>query len=363
MPSIDSVGGAQKMARFVIENSIDLSNYRVFLIPQQNRAKELAFTKEIEIIRLNNCVNESESRFKRLIKRLFATFEIRKIIRKISPNLIVIFGITSSSLLALNGLDYPKVYCERGDPFSYPNYLQKMLKKCLASYRFIVLQTDNAKKYFDFIDDSKKIVIPNPCIISRPPIVNGNFDSNILISAGRLVNEKRFDFIIKIFARLKEKNPMLILNIFGNGEKKDFLQKLIHQYKLEDSVFIRPGTSNILDEISKAKLFLFASTFEGVPNVIIETCGMGIPCVCTNCSPGGADFLTIGGTVGGKLVDIDDFDGFLSACLELLHNKKKYTEYSSTGIEFRDRFSETRISKMWRDFIVRNVFFDSKTEI
>lgn len=348
LPSVNSIGGAQKMAKFVVDNSLRAEENRIYIIPQQKCSSELAFSNNIDVVRLKNNINASMPRTKRKLIRLLAMLEIRKIIKKISPDLVCVFGITSSALLAISHTKCKKVYCERGDPFSYPDYLQKILKKHLFDYQAVVFQTDNAKKFFSFIDDKKMFVIPNPCIVTKEPIVGGNFHSNILVSAGRLVEEKRFDFIIKAFSKLIKKHPDLILKIYGDGEEKSRLANLVEELGLRESIFLNDGVENITEILSEAKLFLFASRFEGVPNVVIETCSMGIPCVCTNCSPGGVDFLTIHGTRGGRMVENDDFDGFVKSCFNLMENKKEYESFSISGIAFRDRFDSVTIAKKWQ---------------
>lgn len=349
--SINAVGGAQKMAKYVIENSFLPHDCSIDIIPQQTREIELPLNDSVRIIRLKNSFDESKPRIVRIAQRFLASLEIKKTVKRIAPDFVFVFGITSSSLVGLKGLKLTKIYCERSDPFSYPSYLKKMLRKHLKDYKYIVLQTDNAKRFYDFIPENKKVVIPNPSFVSDDPVVGGNYDSNVLISAGRLVGEKRFDFVIKAFAEIKKVHHNLILKIYGNGEKKDELLKLIAELNLDDSVFILDGVPSLVKEIAKAKVFLFASSFEGVPNVVIEACSMGIPCVCTNCSPGGADYLTNGGKEGGMLVEIDDFDGYVAACLELIENKEKYSNYSSSGIKFRERFDKSKISSLWLELI------------
>lgn len=349
VPSINKVGGAQKMAKFVIDSVFNDAKHEVFLVPQQKSRDELSFNNNVSIIHLKHNINGPIPRLKRMVIRLLATCEIRRIVRSLSPDLIVIFGITSSSLLALKGKRYNKVYCERGDPFSYPKYLQKLLKKSVQDYRALILQSEGAKSFFTFFSNDKMRVIPNPCLVDSPPTYGGNFDSQILISAGRFVSEKRFDFIIEAFFELKKRYRDLVLRIYGDGEERENLLQLISEKGLEKSVYLFSGTNDLLKEISKAKLFLFASTFEGLPNVVIESCGIGIPCVCTNCSPGGVDYLTESGKVGGKMVGIDDFYGFVNACSDLIENKNEYLHYSISGVAFRKRFNKKVIITKWRN--------------
>jgi glycosyltransferase involved in cell wall biosynthesis len=72
------------------------------------------------------------------------------------------------------------------------------------------------------------------------------------------------------------------LAILGQGELNDYLQKLIDDYSLTDSVRILGFKKNPYAYLNKAKIFAFSSFFEGCPNAILEAYAVGLPVVTTD---------------------------------------------------------------------------------
>lgn len=110
-----------------------------------------------------------------------------------------------------------------------------------------------------------------------------------LISIGRLDEGKNHQLLIRSVEKLKSKKVRLY--IFGDGELRYELQKLIENLGLENIVFLMGFDSNPYQYLKAADLFVFASNHEGFPNVLLEAMTCNLPIVSTNCPSGPNEIL------------------------------------------------------------------------
>ena len=76
---------------------------------------------------------------------------------------------------------------------------------------------------------------------------------------------------------------------------------------------------DILNEIKDSKLFVLTSDNEGIPNALAEAMSIGLPCISTDCTPGGARLLIEDGN-NGLLVKKGDSIAISNAIISLIEN-------------------------------------------
>ena len=76
---------------------------------------------------------------------------------------------------------------------------------------------------------------------------------------------------------------------------------------MNDRIFLEGNSKQVHEDIKNSKLFVFTSDYEGLPNALMEAMVMGIPCISTDCSPGGARML-IDDKENGILIPCNDVD-------------------------------------------------------
>ncbi len=156
--------------------------------------------------------------------------------------------------------------------------------------------------------------IPNP--VNREEILEGASeqipeDLNKLISqgkfilgAGRLVNVKNFELLIKAFKIVVGKRPDINLVILGEGELRVELEALVEKLGLENIVHMPGHRDNPYIWMKHAEVFVLSSDFEGWPNVLLEALTLGTSVVSTDCDSGPAEILEKGEL--GNLVPVGD---------------------------------------------------------
>ena len=109
--------------------------------------------------------------------------------------------------------------------------------------------------------------------------------SFVIGHAGRLVEVKNQQFLIRLLPEILKKRPESKLLLLGDGEDKQQLDRLVRELKLESEV-IRPGNVlNVYDYLSAMDVFAFPSLYEGMPLSIIEVQSNGLPCVLSTGIP------------------------------------------------------------------------------
>ena len=125
----------------------------------------------------------------------------------------------------------------------------------------------------------------------------------IVISVGRLTKAKNYELLVRAFALLNKKIDSRLI-ILGDGEEREKLVSLINHLGLQNLIDLPGNVNNPLAYMSKANLFVLSSSWEGLPTVLVEALGVGLPVVSTDCPFGPAEILENGKY--GSLVSVDN---------------------------------------------------------
>jgi len=100
-----------------------------------------------------------------------------------------------------------------------------------------------------------------------------------LITAGRMVAQKRFDVLLHAFALVERSEARL--TILGAGPLRPSLEALARSLGIADRVDM-PGYGDVLPRLRKANLFVLSSDYEGLPAVVLEALASGVPVVTSD---------------------------------------------------------------------------------
>lgn len=112
-----------------------------------------------------------------------------------------------------------------------------------------------------------------------------------LVTAGRLTDPKGHWHLIRAMSRVKQQIPDSKLFILGDGELKDYLERLIRDYALEENVFLMGFMKNPYKIMANCDCFVLPSLYEGFPNVLVEAMALGLPCVSADFDSGAREIL------------------------------------------------------------------------
>ena len=158
--------------------------------------------------------------------------------------------------------------------------------------------------------------------------------------------EKRFEVLIEAFYHVHKRYSDYTLIIYGRGPFLDKYKRIVSDYGLDGFVQFPGFVSNVAETIREDGIFVLSSKFEGIPNALIEALSTGIPCVATDCSPGGPAFLTKNGQ-NGVLVKVDDADALASSIIKLIENPNYAVMLSERGPEILNDLAPDHINSLW----------------
>ncbi|WP_174591666.1 glycosyltransferase family 4 protein [Methanocella conradii] len=166
--------------------------------------------------------------------------------------------------------------------------LRKIITLLLNNSNYIIAQSNNTKENaIKFYAPKKDVqVIPLGFI---EPVFNSvnrkqlNLSDNdiIIISVGRLIKRKGFDYALRAIAQLRYDNLKYL--IIGEGPEKDNLKSLANQLKIQDKVEFLGYQSEEkkFQYLSNANIYLLSSLHEGFGVCLMEAMYCGLPIVST----------------------------------------------------------------------------------
>lgn len=280
--------------------------------------------------------------------------EIRKTIKKVDPDLIVTFMPYPSilTMFAKIGLKKKIVISERGDPAIYGGFIKRFGHKIIGRADGAVFQTDGARDFYSGKLHDKSVVIPNAITIRRSERIPWNERKNQIAFVGRFYNQqKRQDLMIEAFSMIAPKYPDLYLVFYGDGEDLDYIKHKVEEAQLSERVIFAGSVSPIEAYIRNSKLFVLSSDYEGIPNSLIEAMCVGLPCVATDCTPGGARLLIDDG-VNGYLVPRGDAQAIAEKCLKILNNPIDAELMGINAQAICDQYAPEVIYPKWNKYLM-----------
>lgn len=218
--------------------------------------------------------------------------DIRKRLKEIKPDITINFWFQSAYMTAFmkKSITGKVIYSERGDPGDkeYSGALGIIRKIALPRIDGFVFQSKGAQSYFNASVQSRSTIIPNPVFVNAEEYPAVKTRRKAIVTVGRLHPQKNQQLLIHAFKLIADKIPEYTLEIYGDGELKEELQKLIDSLNLSNRVFLMGTSKEIHKLIYDASLFVLSSDYEGLPNTLIEAMALGIPSISTDCRPGGA---------------------------------------------------------------------------
>lgn len=134
-------------------------------------------------------------------------------------------------------------------------------------------------------------------------------DERIILNVARLKKQKNHALLLRSFADFRAEFPEYKLVILGDGQERKNLEKLIHELKLEKSVFLLGFRTDVWNFYQTADFFALSSEREGFPNVVVEAMAFGLPVIST--VVGGIDEILENGKNGFIAKNESDFKSAL----------------------------------------------------
>ncbi|WP_288070644.1 glycosyltransferase [Adlercreutzia caecimuris] len=283
---------------------------------------------------------------------------LRRCLTNLTPDATVHFWMQSAYFAAMmpERVRGRAVYSERGDPGDdeYSGLLGLVRWAAFKKMSGFVFQTEAARDHFSDSVRCRSAVIPNPVIIpddllSRDTLVR----ETRVVSIGRLAPQKNQFLLLEAFSLVVRRFSSYELWIYGEGELREALIERARQLHILDRFKIIEPCYDVLDQIKNASLFVLSSSYEGMPNALLEAMALGLPCVTTDFAPCGAAASIVKDGLDGLVVSSDP-QSLANAMCSLLEDAKLASALGDNARETAEGYSPKRIFSLWDNFL-RNV--------
>lgn len=219
-----------------------------------------------------------------------------------------------------------------GDVFNPDSYKSSFLQRLRVTYgRYIVRQAGCVRVVSDRLKQSLVNMNVPEEVVSILPI---QADLKNFIAAkehrsykkesplsflyvGRFSSEKNIPLIIHAFSQVIKKFPGARLTLIGEGTEQGRLVELIKSLGVENSVYIKPWTNNVVESMMGHDIFCLASNHEGWGMVMAEAAATGMPVITTNVGCAGE---IVKSNYNGQIVPVGDCEAYVTAMQHYLYH-------------------------------------------
>ena len=170
-----------------------------------------------------------------------------------------------------------------------------------------------------------------------------NKDKPVIISVGRLTEQKGFTTLLEAFIKSQEKIDSRLI-ILGNGEDQEVLEKMAISSGVSDKFKIIGFQKNPYAFMAKSDIYVLPSRYEGMPNAMIEAMICGVPVIASDIPP--AVEITRNGEFGINY-PLDNVDTLAGEMVGMLGDKNKLEMFGKKAKERVKVFDHEVIMKRY----------------
>jgi glycosyltransferase involved in cell wall biosynthesis len=216
---------------------------------------------------------------------------------------------------------------------------KRLSKKIWKNAKSVIANSEGLRELALDSNPTQKIsIIYNGVDINEfAPLKNKKIgDKIILVSTGRLIKRKGYNYLIKSISELKN----VELNLIGDGNLKD---ELVELSKIEDSSVKFLGKINheeLPKYLQKSNIFILPSLNEGMSNSVLEAMACGLPIITTD--TGGSKELIKN---NGFIVKQADVNSLKNAIEEYLKNPELIKLHGDNSRKLAEKMSWENVAK------------------
>lgn len=281
-----------------------------------------------------------------------AITRVKEILRREKIDILIASGALyyPIGILACVGIRTKCVCWEHTNPAVTDDYrFQKRCRDIAAklSWKIVVL-TKSAQLYYleQYPGCKKKLFqIYNP--IDEQAVRSDGYDlaSKRIISVGRLSYPKNFERLIHLAEEVLPKYPDWSWDIYGDGELKDKLLEMVHQYGLEKQLHLMGQVDDLYSVYKQYAFMVMTSRYEGFPMSLIEGAANRLPLVSFDIPTGPNEIIV--DDVNGFLVDPNSDQMMIARIEQLINQAECRIKMSQNVMQLAEVFSMERVVAQW----------------
>ena len=218
-------------------------------------------------------------------------------------------------------------------------WMNNLIRNLKQLDRFIVLTNEDKQNWTELDNVS---VIPN--FVTSVSMDKSDCNLKRVIAVGRYSWQKGFDMLINAWQIVYKSHPEWLLDIYGDGDSNTY-QTIADNLGLSSVVRCNPAIRDINNEYIKSSIFVLSSRYEGLPLVLIEAMGAGLPVVAFSCPCGPKDLIVEG--YNGLLVENGNVQQLAAQLLYLINHECDRKSMGEKAVESVNCYTKDIVMKRW----------------
>jgi glycosyltransferase involved in cell wall biosynthesis len=213
---------------------------------------------------------------------------------------------------------------------------------------FVTVTAHDAADYrahLRWLRGTRVLFIPNS--VPAPGVTPSQGGAHLVVAAGRLVGNKRYDVLIRAFAKVVARHPDWRLRIYGDGTEKESLRRLVRELGLHNHVLMMGTYSPLEPEWAKGGIAAVSSDREPFGMTLVEAMRCGVPVVSTDAPHGPREILADG--VDGLLTPVGDADAMGEALLRLAGDAGARRTMAAAALAHSARYDPDAIAARYEE--------------
>ncbi len=271
----------------------------------------------------------------------------------------VVFGIgTYETLMAIapcRSLRIPLIFCDHGALINQWDDKQMRMVRLLCalfSRNTVTLTQRSLEDYARLLHIPRKRLqcIPNaiPARIMDAPHAY-DAASKKLLWAGRLDKEKGVDHLVAIAAKVLPQHPDWVWDVYGETVMTDGgfdVHAAIEEAGIGSQLVLKGRVDNMFDLYDGYAVCTLTSYREGLPLVLLEGMGCGLPLISFDVNTGPSDIISEG--ENGYLIPCYDVDAYARTLSAMMDDADLRVRMGLASLSSARRFGEAEIVDCWR---------------
>jgi len=263
---------------------------------------------KVKIVRLN-------VKTKGLVMCIQSLWRLNKVVSQIKPDIYTTIQSIGALSCLFNTHRTTTIYEAHGTRALMPHPIPLKIAEMFADAITVLT------KYHEIEYRRAKRVEVIPNFTMMYPSHDVNYNSKVIVSAGRKCYEKNFERLEKLWNKVSG---------------------ITHEWKLK----VHHDTKDMVSAYLEGSIYVMTSRFEGLPMVLIEAMTCGLPIVAFDCPYGPREIIEDGKT--GYLIPYNNDEMFIEKLTYLMEHPEVREEMGRAAQESVKRFSFETIMAKWK---------------